>query len=267
MEQQNTQIEQPKQNSSSIFIISILSLVIVLLLGFIGYVYSAKDIVKKDHIKEQYIKKNDVTFDSLPLYIQDKYVLKSLYDHKINELETKRMRTLKKIEEAVVKKESDVLGKIIEAEEVTHTRMDTNIGLIPKEQNIDSKRVSQTLINNKKTQTYTCKTLKSSSEYITKECRKTLEKFLDENKDAKRFEVIGLIDNQEFVLIDNLEDVYGKKRVGNLSKYAQHGLSKQRVIEASWAIRQHLGKQAQVDSVNYTITKRNKRGFVVKAYR
>jgi len=79
--------------------------------------------------------------------------------------------------------------------------------------------------------------------------------------------VIGLIDQQEFRLIEKLEDVYGKKRLGNLSKYAQTGLSKQRVIEASWVVRQHLGKKAIIDPVNYIITKKNKRGFVVKAYK
>ncbi len=266
MEPLNSQTEQPKQSDNSL--VYILLFIIVVLLGYIGYIHGTKEIVKKDHIKENYIKKDDISFDILPLYIQDKYVLKSLYDYKVNDLETKNLTILKKLEEAIVKKEPLVIEKIIAAEKATHTRMDTSIELIPKEQNIGSQTVAEsTTSDSTKTKTYTCKTLNSSSEYITKYCKKQLIKFLDENKDAKRFEVIGLIDKQEFKLVEKLEDVYGKQRVGNLSKYAQHGLSKQRVIEASWVIRQYLGKQVQVDSVNYTITQKNKRGFVVKAYK
>jgi hypothetical protein len=265
MEPLNTQTEQSKQSDNSL--VYILLFIIVVLLGYIGYVHVTKEIVQKDHIKENYIKKDSITFDNLPSYIQDKYVLKSLYDYKINQLETKNLATLKNLEEAVVKKEPKVVEKIIATENKTHTRMDTSIELIPENQKIDTKIVLKSMEKNAKSETYTCKTLQSSSEYITKDCQKELLKFLDKNKDAKRFEVIGLIDNQEFKLVEKLEDVYGKKRVGNLSKYAQHGLSKQRVIEASWVIRQHLGRQVQVDSVNYTITKNNKRGFVVKSYK
>lgn len=264
MEQLNTQQEQPQQSNGLIYI---LLFIIVVLLGYIGYLHGTKEIVQKDHIKDNYIKKEDVSFDTLPLYIQDKYVLKSLYDYKVNQLETQNLSTLKKLEEAVVKKEPKVVEKIIATQNNTHTRMDTSIALIPEDQKVDDIATSDTMGKAGKTYTYTCKTLKSSSEYITKECKKALLEFLNNNKDAKRFEVIGLIDKQEFKLIEKLEDVYGKQRVGNLSKYAQHGLSKQRVVEASWVIRQYLGKQVQIDSVNYTITHKNKRGFVVKAYK
>lgn len=265
MEPLNTQVEQPKQNSNSL--LYILLFIIVILLGYIGYIHGTKEIVQKEHIKENYIKKEDVTFDMLPVYIQNKYVLKSLYDYKVNQLETKNFKTLKTLEEAVVKKEPKVIEKIIETENNTHTRMDISTALIPDEQNIDNQIVPNTMVKNRQTETYTCKTLQSSSEYITQKCKKELINFLEKNKDAKRFEVIGLIDNQEFKLIEKLEDVYGKARLGNLSKYAQAGLARHRVVEATWVIKQHLGKNTQIDPVNYTITKKNKRGFVVKAYK
>jgi len=262
METLNTQTQQPTQNSNSL-IIYILIFIILVLLGYIGYIYSTKEVVQKEHIKNNYIQKDDVTFDMLPIYIQDKYILKSLYDYKINELETKNLSSLKKLQESIVKKDPNIMKKIIATENTTHTRMDTSVVLIPEEQNIDNNKIK----TNKKTQTYTCKTLRSSSEYITEKCKKELINFLNKNKDAKRFEMIGLIDNQEFKLIEKLEDVYGTKRLGNLSKYAQTGLARHRVIEASWVIRQQLGKKVQIDTVNYAITKKNKRGFVVKAYK
>ena len=266
MEPINTQLEQPTQNSNNFVIYSLIAVVVILLV-YIGYVYNTKMIVKKKEMQEEYIKKTDITFDALPIDIQDKYVLKSLYDYKVNQLETKNINTLKKLEEVVVKKEPEVVEKIIETQNNTHTRMDTSVTVIPDEQNTQKQTLSSVVMKDYKSETYTCKTLKSSSEYITKKCKKELIELLDNNKDAKRFEVIGLIDNQEFSLIEKLEDVYGKRRLGNLSKYAQTGLSRQRVIEASWVVRQHLGKKAVVDTVNYTITKKHKRGFVVKAYK
>lgn len=266
MESINTQVEQPTQNSNS-FVIYVLLAVIVILLSYIGYVYSSKEMVNKKEMHEQYIKKADITFDTLPIYIQNKYVLKSLYDYKVKELDTRNLSTVKKLEEVIAKNKEEVVKKIIENKDDIDTKIDTKVTLIPKKQKIQEPTVSNIISKSHTSKTYTCKTLRSSSEYITKRCKNELNRFLDSNKDATRFEVIGLIDNKEFLLIKKLQDVYGKQRVGNLSKYAQRGLSKQRVIEASWAIRQHLGKDIQLNSVNYTITKKNKRGFIVKAYK
>lgn len=265
MEPINTQVEQPTQNSNNSVIYSLIA-VIVILLVYIGYIYSSKEVFNKQTMHEQYIKKADITFDALPLYIQNKYVLKSLYDYKVRQLEAKNLNTLKKPEKVVVKKEPKVVEKIIKNKK-NNVGMDASVRLIQKEQNSKKKIVSSVPMKLHATKTYTCDTLKRSSEYITKKCKKELVHFLDNNKDAKRFEVIGLIDKQEFTLIEKLKDVYGKKRLGNLAKYAQSGLSRQRVVEASWVMSKHLGSYKQIASVNYTVTKKNKRGFVVKAYK
>ena len=101
MESLNTQQEKPQQSNGLIYI---LLFIIVVLLGYIGYIHGTKEIVQKDHIKDNYIKKEDVSFDTLPLYIQDKYVLKSLYDYKVNQLETQNLSTLKKLKRLLLKK-------------------------------------------------------------------------------------------------------------------------------------------------------------------
>ncbi len=49
METLNTQTQQPTQNSNSV-VIYMLIFVILLLLGYIGYIYSTKEIVQKEHI-------------------------------------------------------------------------------------------------------------------------------------------------------------------------------------------------------------------------
>jgi len=250
-------VEQPTQNSNHFVIYSLIA-VVVILLGYIGYIYNTKVMTNTKEMQKEYIKKTDITFDTLSQNIQNKYVLKSLYDYKVNQLETQNLNVLKK--PAVVK-------RIVKKDNNRDSKMDTTLFATPVNKNIHEQKIQSVPIKTHKSQTYTCTTLSSSSEYITKICKKELLNFLDKNKDAKRFEVIGLIDYQEFKLIEKLEDVYGKNRVGNLAKYAQTGLSRARVIEATWAVREHLGKKVVIAPVNYTITKKNKRGFVIKAYK
>jgi hypothetical protein len=89
---------------------------------------------------------------------------------------------------------------------------------------------------------------------------------LIKNKDAKKYEVIGMVDDIDFKFINKLKDVYVAKKVKELSKYSQIGLSRQRVIEASWLIKEHIGNYSDIKTVNYTIHSQNKKGFVVRAY-
>ena len=131
-------------------------------------------------------------FDLLPYEVQEKYVLKSQHEYQIAQLNA-TIQTLKNSQQ--------VVEKIVEVEKV-----------VVKESHHQSEQVlteSQAPKPEKSKiyQTYTCKTLSSSSEYINKECEKDLKAFLDKNKEAKRFEVIGLIDREEFHLVEKLEDV------------------------------------------------------------
>ena len=74
-------VNKEEENSSG-FIISLLSITIAILLGYIGYIYYSKDVLKKGEIKRDYIKKDDVSFDMLPSYIQSDYISKLQYDNK-----------------------------------------------------------------------------------------------------------------------------------------------------------------------------------------
>jgi len=115
--------------------------------------------------------------------------------------------------------------------------------------------------------TYTCKDMADGSITISEKCIKKLHRFLDENKQSKYFEVIGMVDNKDFKFINKLKDVYGDKKIRNLSKYSQIGLSRQRVIEASWVIKEYIGEYKNIKTVNYTVNAKDKKGFVVRAYK
>ena len=265
--------QESKQNNTFTYILMV---AVVILLGYIGYIYTSHDMVKKGTLKSNYVLKDAIEFDMLPPYIKDKYIEYYDYSEKINELNHKlaimknkandvsEPKIIEKIVEVPVEKIVEVpvekivkvpVEKIVEVAKI----MTVPITVQPDNDNINLKET--------KYNTFTCKDLEEGSIVITKSCVKQLQNFLDENKDAKKFEVIGMVDNTEFKFINKLKDVYGAKKVKNLSKYSQIGLSRQRVIEASWVVREYIGDYKNIKTVNYTINTTNKKGFVVRAYK
>ncbi|MEA2018277.1 MAG: hypothetical protein U9N59_07505, partial [Campylobacterota bacterium] len=156
----------------------------------------------------------------------------------------------------------NLFEKIVEVEKVVEVEK-----IIEVEKVVEKIVEIPVSIDKTKYKTFTCKTLKNGTVYVSKQCKKNLISFLKKNNDAKMYEVIGMVDSAEFRLIKKLEDVYGKNKIGNLSKYAQIGLSRKRVIEAIWVVKKSLPKNKNITNVNYTITSKDKRGFVVRAYK
>ncbi|MGB3751717.1 MAG: hypothetical protein WA945_09125 [Arcobacteraceae bacterium] len=252
METQTTQNET-KQNNALVYILLV---VIIILLGYIGYLYGFKDMVKKDDLKDKYILKSDIAFSMLPSYEKSRYINFYEHDTQINELQ-QQIRNLKNTQPTVVEVEK-VIEKIVN---------------VPVEKVVEVEKIVEIQnsipYNNDKTtfNTFTCKNLEEGSISVSKSCQSKLYKFLDENRGSKSFEVIGMVDDKDFKFINKLKDVYGENKIKNLAKYSQIGLSRQRVIEASWLIKKHIGNYDQIKAVNYTLNSKNNKGFVVRAYK
>ena len=180
---------------------------------------------------------------------------RSIIVDKLHEVEVEKVVEVEKI---VVEKEIQEVEKVVEVEKIVEVEK-----LVEVEKIVEIPVV----IDKTKFKTYTCKTLKNGVIYVSKKCKKDLVSFLKKNSDAKLYEIIGMVDTAEFRLIKKLEDVYGKNNIGNLSKYAQIGLARKRVIEATWVVKNNLDKNANIKNVNYSITVKDKRGFVVRAYK
>ena len=182
-------------------------------------------------------------------------------------VEVEKVVEVEKIVEKIVEVER-IVEKPIEIEKIVEVEK-----IIEIEKKVEVEKVVEkiieipVMINKNNYSTYTCKTLKNGSKQISKKCKKDLIEFLDKNQDAKMYVVIGMVDDFEFKLIKTLKDVYGKNRVGNIAKYAQKGLSRQRVIEATWIVKNNVAKNANIKNVNYTIDSKDKRGFVVRVYK
>ena len=96
---------------------------------------------------------------------------------------------------------------------------------------------------------------------LSKKCMKSIDKFLKENSSASAYEVIGVVDDEDNAKY--LKQIKNKE----LTNYAVNGLSRKRVVEASWKIKDILGKDINLVPVNYTITSEVSRGFVIRAHK
>jgi len=109
-----------------------------------------------------------------------------------------------------------------------------------------------------------CYDLKPGQFYLTSKCKKDITQFVKVNKDALRFEIIGVVDQTDFTSLYE-QDVKSEKAL-ELQKYNTMGLARYRVLETSWFLSEQLEKVV-LTPVNYTLTsKKTNRGSIIRAY-
>ena len=96
---------------------------------------------------------------------------------------------------------------------------------------------------------------------LSSSCSSKIGKFLKENKNAYGFEIIGVVDPKDRELFNS------KIKDKTLTQYALMGLSRKRVVEASWRIKETLGHSTVLMPVNFNINSKVSRGFVIRAYK
>jgi len=120
----------------------------------------------------------------------------------------------------------------------------------------------------KKYTSFHCYNMGDGDIYPSKQCKKHLKTFLNKNKNASVFEVIGVVKYNECKILDKLKKTESKAKISKIADILERGLSRKRVIEGVWAIKSHMGKDIKTRVINYTImSKHNKKGFIVRAYK
>lgn len=121
-----------------------------------------------------------------------------------------------------------------------------------------------------------CDEMKNASYKIPSQCRKKIIAYVEKHKDAKYYEIIGIVDNLEFNLFNNLQkntSLYRRLGVDQrvldkMKKLTRRGLSKERASEASWVIKAHTKRKAKTYNANYEIvSKKGQRGVIIRAYK
>ncbi len=109
-----------------------------------------------------------------------------------------------------------------------------------------------------------CYDLGISEFYLSPKCKRDIAKFAKENRKAKRFEIIGVVDVLDFTSV--YKNNPKTKNAQTLKKFNSMGLARYRVLETSWFLNEQLDNIV-LTPVNYTITsKKNNRGSIIRAY-
>ncbi|MGM0518029.1 MAG: hypothetical protein ACQERD_00130 [Campylobacterota bacterium] len=100
-------------------------------------------------------------------------------------------------------------------------------------------------------------------------CSLNLKKFLKDNKNALRIEIIPVVSKGDKALFEGLDkiDLKNYSSESRLKKYALRGLSRDRVLELTWKIKQISGKNTILTPTNYFVeSNSDSTGVIIKAY-
>lgn len=124
--------------------------------------------------------------------------------------------------------------------------------------------------NSSKYNTLKCYKFKEGDIFPDEQCKRDLKKFLAENKDSLRFEVIPVIaenDNKIFLKLQSNIQNLDKTFQDRVKEYMYKGLSRDRVLETSWYIKDQLGEDTILTPTNYYVkSKKDNKGIIIKAY-
>jgi len=128
---------------------------------------------------------------------------------------------------------------------------------------------------NKPIATLTCSHHLPGSYFIPKECKDEVLQFIKTHSNASRFNLIGIVDKQDFALVKGLknsdEDILEKLGVNQfhidqIEVIAPLGLARARAKEVMQLLKQKLGKDSKITQESYELILEDKRGFVLQAY-
>lgn len=226
--------EKSKSGFKSFYIIFALIIIIVFL--FINQ-------QKADNEKKAILKFND-----LPETIQSNYVTKEILASNIQAKEDELNLIVKQLKE-----ELSVLNEKFELANIEKNEI----------------RVDAQKNRSKKYDATGCYEETAGTFEFYASCKKRVEAFLDENKNATSFQIIPVVGGKDKIYINHIISSIKDKDIDKkpLKDYLLEGLSRKRVLEASWHVKKRLGKKAIITYVNYIADTADKRGFTIRAYR
>lgn len=116
-----------------------------------------------------------------------------------------------------------------------------------------------------------CEDMVSGNFKISPTCKAKVDEFLTQFDEAHYFEVIPIMGAGGFA---SLNKVQRDRRLGipdseikRLTRLANIGLARDRAKEGGWLIRDKFGDDVKISYTVYSIESKDKRGFVIRAYR
>ncbi len=287
LEQNNQNSVGSKKTSSNIF--NIILSIIILIMFFVAFKYGNFGSISKKELEANYIKKTELSFNNLSSFEKNNYISMDKYLFEVDKLKNQEEKIVYKekiikpkekviYKEKIVKAEPKIIykDKIIESEPQIIEKTIYKDKIIESEPQIIEKIIyKDKIIDKSKFNVFRCYGMSPSGYRMSAKCETNLKKFLQENKSAKFFEVIAVMNPKDFRTIMILEQKtdllkeldLNKKQVETLKNLSTVGLDKLRVVETIWGVKKALGKKTIVVPVPYNVYSKKYRGTVLRAYK
>ncbi len=245
-----------KENKS---ILSYFMIIIFLLLPVAIYLLYTKDSVKEKSQKN--------------IVLQEKEIKEKTSINNEKNIKEEPLTVYNNLEEKKVLEEEKLQLKIENKEKVEKEKPQIKESIkekiVIKELKLNRQSFKK-YYNSSKYNTLKCYNFKVGNIFPDNSCKIGLKKFLKANKNAIRFEVIPVIgqnDNQIFIKmresLKDMDEIFQEK----VRKYMLRGLSRERVLEVSWHIKDILGEDTILTPTNYYVkSRKNSKGVIVRAY-
>lgn len=249
--------EKKKDANNMNTILYLVILIAILLLAIVIYLFtstseSTKEVPKiKVEKKELNEKTSDIKLEKIELKKEE-----------VKKPEIKEEANKKTLEEIKIKEEKQLEPKVIIKEVIKEK-------IITKPIKLDKKSFKK-FYNSSKFNTLKCYHFKAGSIFPNKTCKDSLGKFLKQNENAIRIEIIPVIAQADYIVFKQLEQsikTLDKAYQDRVKEYMFRGLARQRVLEVTWQVRDILGSDTLLTPTNYYVnSKKENKGVIIKAY-
>lgn len=151
----------------------------------------------------------------------------------------------------------------------TEKRLNDNVKMVEKGTFTDRYLDNITLISQ-----IECDNFKPTEHIAPISCQNKLIKELSKMNDNMIFEIIPMVNNEDFNFIQRIVDenlnedekIEYKEKMHDLLEYANRGLSHYRANEAIWILKQHISKSVKIRNSSFHMFTKDKAGFIVKIF-
>lgn len=249
--------EKRKETRNMNIVLYLVIVIALLLLGIVVYMFTNSDSIDKSPIKS--IEKNIIDND------KTKTTVNSSGNEENKLQETESIETNKNQDEL----KPEGLSKDEKSETKVIVKEVIKEKIVTKTVKLDKKNFKQYYYSSNNN-TLKCYDFKAGDIFPNKSCKSSLNKFLNENKDAIRIEIIPVIAQSDYIVFKKLDEnikSLDKSYQERVKEYMFRGLARERVLEITWQIRDVLGNDTVLTPTNYYVkSQKDNKGVIVKAY-
>eukprot|EP01029_Cantina_marsupialis_P020829 TRINITY_DN49225_c0_g1_i1.p1 TRINITY_DN49225_c0_g1~~TRINITY_DN49225_c0_g1_i1.p1 ORF type:complete len:318 (+),score=55.54 TRINITY_DN49225_c0_g1_i1:84-1037(+) len=256
-----------KSNVNESNIVKFLILIALLLLALVVFLFIKEDSLSKALDENT----TNIQAETTPKVIEEnKKLIEKEKENKeeiSKDINKEELKT--NAEEKVVEKKEKTSEKTNNDEPKVETKIITKEVIKEKVINLEKSDFKK-YYNSEKFNIVKCYNFNAGSVIPPKQCKENIKKFIVDNKDALRFEVIPVIAEEDNIVFDklknNIKDL-DKSFQEKVKEYMFRGFSRERVLETTWQIKELSPRGTIITPTNFYVkSKKNNKGVIIRAY-